>query len=431
MIGTRSRRQWCGSGGILLGAILATACSDVSAPPAPEPPPPVLAPPASRDSIRVLSWTRGALAFPYNLDTKATRTANTLLALDPRGLTAIDPASGRPLWVASFPGAPGDFRTANGVFRLVHGTNFGSVPGEEVFLDAATGRTLWSQRSDQPGGELLDASTTTMLARLGDTALVARGRANGEVRWIRPVTLGACGLIVSSDCLTRVGNAAGVFILLRQLPASAGFQLIKATETGVVTRVNVAEPLGFLVFVVSASVDASGRIVTVVTGTDTFSIDAETGALRWRAAHLVLSNGVSMQRPVVQMTGGVEPLIHYNFLYANNSSGGFSREIVRSALTGRIVRQLLRPSTGLDGLRAVSCGPDGMVVLRAGGQFVYIDTRTGNETAALMLDAETGAPGAFPATFSWVDDYASGHIVFAFGGANGSPKTLLGFQCRP
>ncbi len=432
MVEDRQRHLWCHRGRALLSAILLTACSDVSAPPAPEPPPPVLAPPASRDSIRVLSWTRGSLAFPYNLDTKATRTANTLLALDPRGVTAIDPASGRALWSATFPSAPGDFRTADGVFRLVYGTNFGSVLGQEVFLDATTGRALWSQISNQPGGDLLDASATTLLARLGDTALVARGRASGELQWIRQVTLGDCGLIVSSACLTRVGHAAGAFFLLRQLLASAnGFQLIRVTETGVVTRVSIAVPLAFLAFIVSASVDASGRIVTVVTGTDTFSIDTETGALRWRAAHLLLSNGVSLDRPVVQMTGGAESLIHYNFRYVNSSSGGFSREIVRSALTGRIVRQLLRPSAGLDGLRAVSCGPDGMVILRGGGQFIYVDTRTGNETAGQMMDADRGEPGAFPASFSWVDDYASGHIVFALGGTNSAPSTLLGFKCRP
>ena len=431
-MGRLSSNGWrtCGWSAVLFIAL--TGCSgDLVQPLAPPPDPPVLAPPVIRDTITVTAWTRTPLVFPSHLSSRATRTANTFVAIDQRTVNAINPADGMPLWSATFPNTVGVTSTAPGTFVVSHARSF-SDSGRAEFVDASTGRVLWSQALNQPGNNLVDASATALLARIGSTQLMLRDRASGAVRWVRDVTLGDCGLIESGPCLVRVGDAAGAFYMIRlMIRPSHGYEVIKVTDAGVVTLFSFADQFALLDVQVTGTVDASGQFVTVLASRGHYSVSTSTGALRWSAARLSVSNGVIMDRPVVHFTAGTDPLIHLIYRYSTNSSGGFSREIVRSATTGRIVRQLLRPSADFEGQLVKGCGPDGMVILRGGGRFIYIDTRTGTETAGRVVDAVSGASVGFPTAYSWVDDYSSGYLVFGTGGRNGQPDTLVGFRCRP
>ena len=403
------------------------------------PDPLILPPPAARDTVSVPRWARSGVTFPYNLDQVAIRTSATFLTvaastISTSGLnpvTALDPANGAAFWSASLT-SPADFAGVDGVFRVTHGS---IGDRRESLLDGSSGAAFLTQplSTTAPTGGLVGASVNTVLGRLGDTLLVGRNRATGAIRWRARVSLGDCGFIDVSPCSAYAGQGGGAFHFIHVKGfAPPVFELVRVSEAGIVTTTEFVDPsaaaMGFAFFAPPTVVDSAGAIAIVVTNTGVIGLDAKTGAIRWSAVHLRISNGLLLDKPVVQFLRGSTPLVHLVFPFSSPGAPAYSREIIRDALTGRIVRQVLRLAAGLDAVTTRPCGETGMVLMRKTGRFIYTDSRTGSETAGQIIDQTTNLPAEAPVLSTWSNTFASGHIVYATGSA---PDGLWGFRCRP
>ncbi|MCC7055162.1 MAG: PQQ-binding-like beta-propeller repeat protein [Gemmatimonadaceae bacterium] len=388
-------------------------------------------PPPARDTITVRAWARSSVTFPYTLDRIAIRSTSAFLTTGTNAVSAIDPRTGTVLWTRTDV-SPGSFAGAAGVFQFALGA---FDARQEVIVDALTGATRYTAPVPASGYVgTIGAVGTTVIGRTGSDTVVARNAHTGSLLWKVRVPFGDCGLIESARCLHYAGHGGTAFHFIRLSGGVVGgrYELVRVSDAGVVQSTAFVDPTagGFPTFAMqpAVAVDSAGRVVVVTTFTGTTALDGATGAILWSAVRLSVSNGVLMEQPVVLLTGGADPLVHLVFRYMTSMSGGYSRETIRQATTGRVVRQVLRPAVGLDAVSVRPCGDAGMVLLRTGGRFIHTDTRTGTETAGQIVDATTGAPVEPPATATWVETFAPGALVYATGSG---PDALVGFPCAP
>lgn len=288
-------------------------------------------------------------------------------------LSALSPTDGRTTWTLPWLSGMGGVYLLGGL--VVAQRSDSLARGIETYLDAATGRSLWSLQRSPGDQSSVVVVGETLVASIGGTTLVGYDRLTGREKWRTVLAAPSCVTPVTCDVIRTIGVDGADAYLLRRTSVST--QIISVRESGVIRQVEVADESVVRV--------AIARQLAVISGTATFAvwsqsltppavIDVATGVIRARVDPSILAApGFDPAAREFQYSGNGRILLALFFTATAVNMATFDLVAARPLQSRTLTRD--RYLSELQGM----CGAEGFVSVTPTG-LEYMDLRSGTVT---------------------------------------------------